>query len=293
MIFEASFYLNRPVSPELIMAYAETFGGRLNRMTITDAYLRSRSWRPDPGRMAEALAADFLPAHILLFQKGKDENHSFPERTLQLIRKSDAEDEDRIFSLVANVPAEDEQAVAVSWWALAAESGAKAGHGYLQQWPILQINYGMFATSAPDVRTLTWEAFNASCDRLVFEQPSFSPVLEGTMLRNVLRQNFMTASLAEAVKDVLKEAGLPIDGFASSPGDRVVWTLPGPEAQRVAHGALHPKGLVWENDWFDLAGYRPVPPRSGRWPGGQRLIEAVWLLGASGNRLPPAAISTV
>ena len=220
MIFEASFYLNQPVSLELIMTFAESVGGRLNRMTIADARLKSRSWRPGPGRMAEALAADFPPAHILLFQKGKDGNNNFPERSLMLNRLSAAEDRDHIFSLIANVPAEEEQVVAGSWWALAARTGAKAGHGYLQQWPILEINYGMFAASAPGVRTPTWEAFNASCDRLVFEPSSFSPVLEGTMLRNVLRQNFMTASLAETVRGALKEAGLPTDGFTPSPGDR-------------------------------------------------------------------------
>lgn len=263
MIFEASFYLNRPASLEMIMAFAETFGGRLNRMTITDARLRSRSWRPDPGRMADALAADFPPKHILLFQKGKDGNNNFPERTLQLIRLSAAEDEVSIFSLVANGPAEDEQAVAASWWALAAEAGAKVGHGYLQQWPILEIDYGMFAASVPEVRTPTWEAFNASCDRFALEQPSFAPTVEGQMLRNVLRQNFMTASLATAIKDGLKGAGLPTDGFAPCAQDRLVWTLPDPESQRAAHAALHSKGLVWENDWLDLAGYRPAPPRFG------------------------------
>ena len=94
MIFEASFYLNRPVSPEVIMAYAETFGGRLNRMTITDAKLRSRSSRPDPARMAQALAADFLPSQILLFQKGKDGNNNVPDYALELTRLSSAEESD-------------------------------------------------------------------------------------------------------------------------------------------------------------------------------------------------------
>ncbi|MGX5722959.1 hypothetical protein [Shinella zoogloeoides] len=265
MIFEASFYLDQPVPPDQIMTFAEAFGGRLNRMTITDARLRSKSWRPDPGRMADALAAEFPPAQILLFQKGKDGNNNFPECHLMLNRISAAEDRDHVFSLIANVPAEDEQSVAPGWWALAGEAGWKAGNGYLMQRPIRDINYGMFSTSVPVVRTETWTRFDDLCRDFRGDRASIEPVIEGRMLRNVLRQNFMTTSLAEAVRDALKKAGLPTDGFAPFPGDRVVWTLPDPESQRAAHGVLHRKGLVWENDWFDLAGYRPAPPRAGIW----------------------------
>lgn len=263
MIFEASFYLNQPMSPEAIMAFAETFGGQLNRMAITDANLRSRSGRPDPGRMAEALAADFPPTHIQLFQKGKDGNNNVPERSLALTRLSIAEDEDRIFSLIANGPVEDEQTMAAAWWDLAGEAGAKAGNGYQLRWPIGDINYAMFAGSEPAVCTPTWEAFDASCHRFILDQASFLPVVEGKMLRNILRQNFMTASLAEAIKDGLQQSGLAIDGFVSCSQNRVVWTLPDPQSQRAIYAALHEMGLVWENDWLDLMAHRPTPSRFG------------------------------
>uniref|UniRef100_A0A9E8CNK3 Uncharacterized protein n=1 Tax=Bosea sp. NBC_00436 TaxID=2969620 RepID=A0A9E8CNK3_9HYPH len=115
MTFEASFYLNRAVSPEVIMAFAETFGGRLNRMTITDASLRSRSWRPDPARIAQALDADFLPSQILLFQKGKDGNNNLPDYAMELTRLSSAEESDTIYLLSAQVPAEDEEELAADW----------------------------------------------------------------------------------------------------------------------------------------------------------------------------------
>lgn len=76
------------------------------------------------------------------------------------------------------------------------------------------------------------------------------------MLRNVLRYNFMPSSLADTVAEVLKQAGLPADGFSAYPKDRVVWSVPDPDAQRAAHDVLFQKGLVWEPVWIDLAAYR-------------------------------------
>lgn len=257
MIFETSFYLDQPVSPEIIMAFAKTFDGRLNRMTITDANLKSRSSRPDQDKMVQALAADLPPRHIQLFQRGKDGNNNFPEYSLALISLSQVEEEDQIFSLIAYIPATDKDQLAADWWNLATEAGAKAGNGYLLHQPIRDINYGMFGSSVPNVRTPTWEAFDASCRRFIRDRPSFLPVVEGKMLRNVLRQNFMTTALAEAIKDTLCRSGLPVNGFAPFPQDRVIWTLPDSEMQRLAHDALHPERLVWENDWIDLAGYLP------------------------------------
>ncbi|MCV2447578.1 hypothetical protein E3D03_009905 [Paracoccus sp. DMF] len=257
MIFEATFYIDHTVSSEVIMAFAQTFGGRLDRMTITDANLKSKSGKPDAEKIAQAPKAKYPPAHIQLFEKGKDGNNNFPLRSLMLARLSAADDKDSMFSLIAQIPAEDESLVAADWWRLAAGAGLNAGHAYLMQWPVREINYGMFAALTPDRPTQTWTDFDASCQRLMLEPDRFRPVLEGKMLRNVLPQNFMTDSLAETIKEKLRVTGLATDGFDSLPQNRAVWTLPGPEVQRMAHRILYREGLVWEIDWIDLAGYLP------------------------------------
>lgn len=258
MIFEASFYMRTPLSAAQIMDFAATFDGRLDRMTITDANLKSKSGKPDAEKIAQALKAKYLPAHILLFEKGKDGNNNFPRRSLMLARLSAPEDKDGMFSLIAQVPAEDEPVVAADWWRLAAGTGLNAGHAYLMQWPVREINHGMFAALTPDRATQTWTEFDAACQRLMLEPESFHPVLDGKMLRNVLRDNFMPASLAGTVLDVLKAVGRPVDEVVAYGPDRVVWTLPDPESQRLAHDLLSRHGLIWERSWLDLAGYVPT-----------------------------------
>lgn len=241
------------------MAFAETFGGRLNRMTITDARLRSRSWRPDRDRISQAFDADYSPSLILLFERGRSGKENDAGCMLMLNRLSAAEDDEAIFTLVASIPAEEQSRVAADWWALAAGAGWKAGHGYLMQPPIRDIFYGGFSPTAPSKeRTETWKAFDAACVRRTLDPGSFRPVIEGRMLRNVLAQNFLTESLAKVVQERLSKAGRQCGEFASLASDRFLWTVPEIEEQKLAHAALHRLGLVWEPVWLDLASFTPT-----------------------------------
>lgn len=259
MIFEASFYLNDPASAKLIMAFADTLGGRLNGMSITDTALRSRNSRPDLDKLTKALSDTSDVQHIILFQKGKDGNNNDPECYVQLARLSATPESEEVFSLAAAAPDDEQDKLAPLWWALAAKANINAGAGVLQNRPNTQINYGQLTGSRPRDPGPVWKAFDEACLRYMTDPISFKPVVKGDMLRNVLLHNFMTASLSLKVREVLDQAGLATDGFVDYPKDHVVWSVPDTQLQRAAHKALFDQGMVWEPVWLDLAAYIPAP----------------------------------
>ncbi|QYG12139.1 MULTISPECIES: hypothetical protein [unclassified Microbacterium] len=255
MKFETCFYLDHPASADLIMAFAATFDGRLNKMLITDAHLKTRTWAPKQERIAQALTAEDPPVNIMLFEKGKDES-SGDSCYLQMTRWPSVSSGDDVFSLVVGAPTQDEKVLVTEWWHLASDAGLRSGNGYLQGTPSYDILYGMQGAPSPREPNDVWRSFSDTRQRYLKDPTSFHPVVQGKMLRNVLRYNFMPSSLADTVAEVLKQAGLPADGFSAYPKDRVVWSVPDPDAQRAAHDVLFQKGLVWEPVWIDLAAYR-------------------------------------
>lgn len=71
MKFETCFYLDRPPSADLIMAFAATFDGRLNKMLITDAALKTRTWAPKKERIAQALTAEDPRSTLCCLRRGR------------------------------------------------------------------------------------------------------------------------------------------------------------------------------------------------------------------------------
>lgn len=258
MFYEVSFYLNHLSTPESIMDFAASFGKKLDWMVITDAELRSRSWRPAANRIETAFAAEYVPTHIYLYLREKNGNNNSPRFNLEWMRNSmpEAPVKDMIIALVTNIPIENKAEIAKDWWRLAAGLGAATGNGYfLKPGARREINYGAFGAMSYFENKPIWMKLFRSSERFSRQKSSFLPVARGKMLRNVLRYNFMPPELAEEIESGLKKSGLPVEGFESQPTGHVVWTVPDLELQKAAHKALLALGLVWELDWMDLESY--------------------------------------
>lgn len=258
MFFEASFAVPAHALAETLLAFAATFEGRIDRLSIVNADLRSREWAPKPERIAEILAYEEPVRMLSLFERRPAGEPNEPKRSVTSDRVPSMGDGPETHVIRVYGPEEEEPRLAPLWWQIATEAGFKAGNGYRIDSDRSGIYYSMMVANAVHGRDAIWEAFNRAADRHMRDAASFRPVVEGRMLRNVLRHNFMTAALAEEVRDILREAGLPEDGFVRYPPDRVVWTIEDTDTQRAAHSALHERGLVWEDDWLDLERSAPA-----------------------------------
>lgn len=257
MTFEATFYLDAPIAPDVLLSFADSFEGRLNGMTITDTDLRStRLAKPNPKAITAAFSGAKAPNQILLIEKGKDGNNNYPAFYLNFTRLPSARPDENCYALILGAPAELEGVLAKTWFNLAATAGLKAGIGYQQIYPNDSFAYATFNPAAPLSPDDLWQRIYAAFIRYTDDPASFHPVTKGKILRSVLSYNFMPLSLAEQIKQVLSAAGLPAEGWTNL-GKSELWHIPSAQKQRAAYEALAAQNLVWETVWIDVATYQP------------------------------------
>ena len=210
---------------------------------------RTGAFRPE--KVVAALETEPLP-WVYLFQKRAGVSTTHPGYDLEFSTQRFLEG-DPVYVLRAAVPGQEGASLAGRWWRIAAESGLLAGSGYAQSTPVDHLGYGTFYAGSPlGEKPRILQDWIDSERRMRYERESFMPVVEGRILRNVLRHSLMTAVLAGRIRAALDRAGVSIGAFEALPGERVLWTIEDPGAQQDAYAVRSDEGLVWEHVWFDL-----------------------------------------
>ncbi len=251
MRFGTCFLLKELPTAELLLAFAASFDGRLNRLQVMEqsetGKTRTSAFRPE--KVVAAMASEPPPWFVYLFPRGADRRPAY-DLGLSPLQFHDGEP---AYAVFAGVPGDEETLVADRWWRIAAEAGMLAGNGFLQPAPVDHLDYGTFYAGSPlGEKPPILQAWIDSTRRVRESRESFMAVVEGRMLRNVLRHNVMTTALADRVRATLGRAGLNVGVFVALPGERVIWTIEDTGEQQTAYAALCSEGLVWEAVWFDL-----------------------------------------